>query len=108
MQYYAVFTELPPKSVGIKEGSSLLLTCEMKAPSDSEVYWTRWKQVQNIEECLIPTMNEASPAPGNDTNSILLCNTTAAVGKTVKKMDKNYSIFHLELQVRECCLANCK
>ena len=95
-----VFTELPPESIDLKKSNSSLLTCEMKAPSDSEVYWTQ-KQVQNIEECQISTMNEASPAPGNDTSSIPLCNTTAAVSKTVKEVDKDYSIFHLELQVRK-------
>ena len=92
----AVFTELPPESIDLKKGNSSLLTCEMKAPSDSEVYWTL-EQVQN-EECQIATLNETSP---NDTASIPLCNTTAAVSKSVKEVDKNYSIFHLELQVRE-------
>ena len=66
----------------------------MKAPSDSMVYWTK-KLIQN-EECQIPTLNDAF-----DTDSMLLCNTTAVVSKTVKEIDNNYSIFHLELQVRE-------
>ena len=91
-----MFTELPPESIDLKKGTSSLLTCEMKAPSDAEVYWTL-EQVQN-EECQIATLNEASP---NDTDSIPLCNTTASVNKTVKEVDKDYSIFRLELQVRE-------
>ena len=95
-----VFTELPLESIDLKRGNSLLLTCEMKAPSDSMVYWTK-KLVQN-EECQIPTLNDAS-AELNDTDSILLCNTTAIVSKTVEEVDNNYTIFRLELQVREGC-----
>lgn len=87
-----MFTELPPESIDLKKGTSSLLTCEMKAPSDAEVYWTL-EQVQN-EDCQIAT----SP---NDTDSIPLCNTTVVVSKTVKEVDKDYSLFHLELQVRE-------
>jgi hypothetical protein len=67
----------------------------MKAPSDSMVYWTQ-KQVQNFsEECHIP-IKEASPG-----NGTVLCNTTAVVSKTVTEVDKGYSIFRMELQVRE-------
>ena len=97
----AVFTELPLESIDLERGNSSLLTCEMKAPSDSMVYWTK-KLIQN-EECQIPTLNDASPKMFNDTDSMLLCNTTAVVSKTVKEVDNNYSIFHLELQVRERC-----
>ena len=94
-----VFTKLPPKTIDIKEGSSSRLTCEMKAPSDSMVYWTQ-KQVPENEECQIPIKNKNRTSP-NYTDSILLCNTTAIVSKTVKEVDKDYSIFYLELQVRK-------
>ena len=70
----------------------------MKAPSDSMVYWTK-KLVQNDSECQIPIKKEATP--GNGTSTVL-CNTTAyaVVKKTVTEVDKDYSIFCLELQVR--------
>ena len=91
-----VFTKLPPETVNIKEGSSSLLTCEMKAPSDTMVYWTK-KLVQN-EECQIPIKKEATP--GNGTGTVL-CNTTAVAKRTITEVDKDYSIFRLELQVRQ-------
>ena len=94
-----VFTELPPEKIEFNKSSSSLLTCEMKAPSDSVVYWTQ-KQVE-MEECQIPNLNKATP---NDT-SIALCDTIAVVNNTVIEIDKEYSIFHSELQVREICIS---
>jgi hypothetical protein len=89
----AVFTELPLENIDLNRNTSSLLACEMKAPSNATVYWTK-KLVQN-EECRIPTLNEASP------KTMLLCNTTAVVNKTVEEVDNTYSIFRLELQVWE-------
>ena len=75
-----------------KKGSTEVLICEMKAPSDSVVYWTQ-KQLHK-EECQMPTQNGSAIAAA-------LCNTTSAVvNMSVKEIDNNYSMFHLELQVR--------
>ena len=88
-----VFTKLPVEKVEFKKGTTEVLFCEMKAPSDSVVYWTQ-KQLHK-EECLIPTLNESVIATA-------LCNTTSAVvNMSVKEIDNNYSMFHLELQVRQ-------
>ena len=87
-----MFTKLPLEKVEFKKGSTEVLICEMKAPSDSVVYWTQ-KQVHK-EECQIPTLNETAIATA-------LCNTTSAVvNMSVKEIDNIYSMFHLELQVR--------
>ncbi len=95
----AVFTELPLENIHLNRNTSSLLACEMKAPSDAMVYWTK-KLVQN-EECRVPILNDAPPKNYNDTDSVLLCNTTVVANKTVEKVDNTYSLFRLELQVRE-------
>lgn len=76
------------------KGSSSQLICEMKAPSDSVVYWTRAQKQDTEQECLIPILDVLS------TNDTAVCNTTAVVKKTREMIDDTYSIFHLELQVR--------
>ena len=97
MSSNSVFTKLPLEKVEFKKGSSdqLLMTCEMKAPSDAVVYWTQKQSHVHEEECQIPTLNESTITPA-------LCSTTSAVvNKSVKEIDNNYSMFHLELQVRQ-------
>lgn len=94
-QTHAVFTKLPEETTNFTEGASSLLTCEMKAPSDSVVYWTK-KQAQK-GTCQISFQNEHSSSDA----AVKLCSTTAVVNKTVEEIDAVYSIFHLELQVRD-------
>lgn len=92
--FFIVFTELPPGQTNFKEGCPALLTCELKAPSDSVVYWTQKQGLK--QECQIPTVNMTS-----STNDARLCNTTAVVKNRRKSIDDTFSLFHVELEVSD-------
>ena len=77
------------------QGSPVLLTCEMKAPLDSIVYWSQTQEPN--QECIVPTLNSNTSTPIN----IQACNTTAVVNQTVDLIDDAFSIFHLELKVKK-------
>ena len=95
IMYRLVFTKLPlGEEIILDKGSSSQLTCEMKAPSDSLVYWTHKKQDMS-QACLIPGTSNGPPS-----DNATVCNTTAVVKETREAIDGTYSIFHLELQVR--------
>ena len=85
---------MPTKEIHLTEGSSSSIICEMKAPSDSFVYWT-YKQGSK-EACQIPSLNETVAD-----YKVTPCNNIAIVHKTEELIDDRYSMFHLELQVSE-------
>lgn len=72
----------------------MLLMCEMKAPSDSIVYWSQKKGPN--QECKISTQN-ANMSSLAVTRS---CNISAVVCHTTDPIDDTFSLFHLELKVR--------
>lgn len=77
----------------------MLLICEMKAPSDSIVYWSLTQE--RTKECMIPMLDfNASALP-----NIQACNnTTAYTSQTKDLIDDTYSLIHLELKVRDYIL----
>lgn len=81
------------------KGSTIMLTCEMKAPSDSVIYWSL--KLDLNRECKIPTLNSnVSLHPA--LLGLKICNTSA-VSKLVREyIDDEFSLFHLELEVRKC------
>ena len=97
-----MFTKLPPKQVIVTEGSPVTLACEMKAPSDSVVYFT--KKIDQ-KECMVSSANgtnagtkeargTAAAAPLDD------CATTEeVVSQTREEINDKYSMFYLELEV---------
>ena len=91
---YLVFTKLPLKQKTVKKGASAELVCEVKAPSDSVVYFSQ-KQVDK-NECLLPFLTENSLGVNM---TAPLCNSTTVVNKTKEEVDNKFSLFRLELQV---------
>ena len=76
----------------VTKGQSSQLTCEMKAPSNSSIYWTH-KQV-NKKMCRVISLNETLV-----NIEMTPCDTTAVVYQREKVIDDKYSVYHLELQV---------
>lgn len=98
MYNYSVFTKLPPKLNFFDKGSPALLTCEMKAPYDSVIYWTLTQE--RSRECMIPMQDfNASALP-----NIQACNQIAYATLTQDMIDDTYALFRLELKVRDYIL----
>ena len=82
-----MFTKLPPKMSIFKEGSNANLSCEMKAPSDSVIYWTLKRE--NAQECLVLGSDTLDFSLSSSLN-IPSCNTTAVVDKAKNLIDDTF------------------
>ena len=81
----------------VHKGSEVQFTCEVKAPSDSIVYWSLRKNLD--EECKVPTLN--STASSDD--GLHSCPGKAVGNLTKVSLDETFSLFRIDLMVK--CVA---
>ena len=84
---------LPLQETVFRKGTPVLLTCEMKAPSQSKVYWMLRQNLD--QECLVPTLNSDTSSP----DGLRSCKTKAFANLTKVSLDRNFTLFRIDLKV---------